>query len=158
METSCLHLSLFSAATRELPNNCPQALIGLCRQKVCLQDGEHAFAQRRACMLDKLQEGPKARGPPFTMPIHPSCGCSRRLIRWSAAIQHSICQDLPCSTLQYAGDTLIICQAEERHVLALKDILLQISDATSLCINYSKSSMVFLHVPLEEHVRLVGLL
>jgi hypothetical protein len=48
--------------------------------------------------------------------------------------------------LQYADDTLIILKANPDHTNNLHDVLLQFSNATSLKINFDKSTFVPIHV------------
>ncbi|EEE67720.1 hypothetical protein OsJ_25400 [Oryza sativa Japonica Group] len=62
------------------------------------------------------------------------------------------------STLQYADDTLIICKASSQDVALIKRILDDFSSATGLEINYSKSTMVCIHVPPEDQVQLANVL
>jgi hypothetical protein len=55
---------------------------------------------------------------------------------------HPLVDDLPCPVLQYADDTLIIIRAVTHHVANLKKVLDDFSTATSLCINFHKSTFV----------------
>jgi hypothetical protein len=73
----------------------------------------------------------------------------QQLITSAAAngvFEHPISLGAPCPDLQYADDTLIILQAEEVQLLALKETL-QSSSATSLHINFEKN--IFLPMCVE---------
>ena len=52
--------------------------------------------------------------------------------------------------VQYADDTILIMQADITQVLHLKNILSLFSDSTGLQVNYHKSSMVPINVPLNK--------
>ena len=52
--------------------------------------------------------------------------------------------------VQYADDTILIMQADMTQVLHLKNILSLFSDSTGLQVNYHKSSMVPINVPLNK--------
>uniref|UniRef100_J3L365 Reverse transcriptase domain-containing protein n=1 Tax=Oryza brachyantha TaxID=4533 RepID=J3L365_ORYBR len=52
--------------------------------------------------------------------------------------------------MQYADDTLIVCEAETTGVAALKEILHRFATVTGLTINFSKSSMVPINVGERE--------
>lgn len=54
------------------------------------------------------------------------------------------------SRLQYANDTLILIRVEEPQVWRLKLVLDTFAAATSLFINYSKSTFVPINVELEQ--------
>jgi hypothetical protein len=55
---------------------------------------------------------------------------------------HPLVDDLPCTVLQYANDTLIIIRAIPEHVANLKAVLDSFSAATGLVINFHKSTFV----------------
>lgn len=79
------------------------------------------------------------------------------LIRKSQ-LRHPLNPQMTPSTLQYADDTLIICKASSQDVALIKRILDDFSSATGLEINYSKSTMVCIHVPPEDQVQLANVL
>ena len=54
--------------------------------------------------------------------------------------------DSPCAVLQYADDTLLVLRGDVADVQALKNILQAFSEATGLKINYSKSTLVPIHM------------
>src|ERR1041384_7255653 len=58
--------------------------------------------------------------------------------------------------IQYADDTLLIMQADEDQVIALKVALQDFSSSTSLDINYHKSSMYPINLPDDELIRLAA--
>jgi hypothetical protein len=51
--------------------------------------------------------------------------------------------------VQYADDTLIILKADLSQILALKEVLHKFTLSTGLKINYHKSSMVPINVPMD---------
>jgi hypothetical protein len=51
--------------------------------------------------------------------------------------------------IQYADDTLLIMPAEIGQIQHLKTLVLQFSDATSLRVNFNKTTMVPINVPLD---------
>jgi hypothetical protein len=61
-------------------------------------------------------------------------------------LQHPYLTDTFCPILQYADDTLIILQVDARVARRLKLLLHQFERATSLCINYRKSTLLPMHV------------
>ncbi|GJN28650.1 hypothetical protein PR202_gb16799 [Eleusine coracana subsp. coracana] len=67
--------------------------------------------------------------------------------------------DRPCTVLQYADDTLIVARADEPAVSHLKHQLQRFSKATGMCINYSKSTLVPMHVVEDDvpvYVNILG--
>lgn len=70
----------------------------------------------------------------------------QRLIRCDDVLQHPIVDGAPCPVLQYADDTLIILRAEVGAARRLRRLLHQFERSTGLCINYSKSTIVPMHV------------
>lgn len=80
------------------------------------------------------------------------------MIKRCSTIKHPIVNTLPGATLQYADDTLIICQAEASQLRALKAILNSFAQATGLKINFTKSTMVTLHTSPEHSQELAGIL
>lgn len=61
-------------------------------------------------------------------------------------VRHPIAENLPCPVLQYADDTLIMLRADASDAARLKQLLDSFSAATRLRINFSKSTMVPMHV------------
>ncbi|KAJ1273852.1 hypothetical protein BS78_05G016600 [Paspalum vaginatum] len=72
------------------------------------------------------------------------------LIKNTSGIRHPVVDDAPCPILQYADDTLILLRADLEDVSRLRAALDSSSSATGLKINYSKSTMVPMHV--DEHL------
>jgi len=66
----------------------------------------------------------------------------RMIQREFSAIPHPIESGTPCAVLQYADDTLILLKGAPSAVSHLKIILDQSAAATSLSINYNKSTAV----------------
>jgi mannosylglycoprotein endo-beta-mannosidase len=66
--------------------------------------------------------------------------------------------DGPYSVLQYADDTLLLVRAEITDIRRLKVTLDNFALATSLKINYSKSTLVPIHVPPSCLQRIVCIL
>ena len=60
--------------------------------------------------------------------------------------------------LQYADDTLVILRAERGAAVRLRRILDDFAAATGLDINFSKSTLVPMHVPPEVLEEVVGVL
>ena len=58
------------------------------------------------------------------------------------------CEDFPI--VQYADDTLLIMQAEARHLFFLKALLNSFADSTGLRVNYRKSQMLPINVSAEK--------
>ncbi|WVZ49637.1 hypothetical protein U9M48_000977 [Paspalum notatum var. saurae] len=68
------------------------------------------------------------------------------MIKREAGVQHPLVDGAPCPVLQYADDTLILLRGELAGVRRLKELLDAFAAATGLCINYSKSTMVPIHM------------
>lgn len=68
------------------------------------------------------------------------------LIRKSADIRHPVVMHVGCQVLQYANDTLLLVRGELADIQALRRALDQFADATSLQINYTKSTAVPIHM------------
>jgi hypothetical protein len=69
----------------------------------------------------------------------------QRLIRtaWkSGSLAHPLSPDTPCPVLQYADDTLILCQASIEAAICLKQVLDDFALATGLAINFHKSCFI----------------
>lgn len=71
------------------------------------------------------------------------------LVKNDGSIRHPIASDLPCPILQYADDTLILLPADLTQIQRFCVLLDAFSAATGLKINYSKSTMVPIHVPTQ---------
>jgi hypothetical protein len=61
------------------------------------------------------------------------------MLTGDAAIRHPLAPDHSCAVLQYADDTLIVMKAD-------KELLVSFSRAIGLFINYSKSTLVPMHI------------
>jgi hypothetical protein len=70
----------------------------------------------------------------------------RRIIQLDTVLQHPLAANAPCPVLQYADDTLIILEASVPAAERLKKILDLFALATGLVINFTKSTMVPMHV------------
>ncbi|CAD6334964.1 unnamed protein product [Miscanthus lutarioriparius] len=68
------------------------------------------------------------------------------MIRSAATVRSPVDSDSPCAVLQYADDTLLVLRGDVAEVQALKNILQAFSEATGLKINYSKSTLVSIHM------------
>ncbi|CAO2153322.1 unnamed protein product [Urochloa humidicola] len=68
------------------------------------------------------------------------------MIQSNGAIRHPIVDSVPCPTLQYADDTLIVVRGATSDIQELKNVLDQFSAATGLHINYTKSTAVPMHM------------
>ena len=68
------------------------------------------------------------------------------MIRSAATVRSPVDSDSPCAVLQYADDTLLVLRGDVADVQALKNILQAFSEATGLKINYSKSTLVPIHM------------
>jgi mannosylglycoprotein endo-beta-mannosidase len=74
----------------------------------------------------------------------------QRMIQLEVSLQHPLVDGkAPCPVLQYADDTLVIFRADAAAASCLKRILDQFARATDLVINFSKSTMVPMHVGAE---------
>jgi len=62
------------------------------------------------------------------------------------AISHPTEDALPCAVLQYADDTLIVFRANQAAATCLWEILDNFSSIIGLHINFSKSTLVPIHV------------
>ena len=82
----------------------------------------------------------------------------QRLIRRDDVLRHPIVPDAPAIMLQYADDTLIIMRACADGAARLKLLLDQFAAATGLIINFSKSTVVPMHVDEETRAQAVGIL
>lgn len=71
------------------------------------------------------------------------------MIRQAIRIRHPIDSDAPCCVLQYADDTLIVLRGDFEAAQELKSILDNFSEATGLKINYSKSTLVSIHMDVD---------
>lgn len=69
------------------------------------------------------------------------------LVKRDGGVRHPIASDFPCPILQYADDTLILLPADRAQVQRLCGLLDSFSASTGLKINYSKSTLVPIHVP-----------
>jgi hypothetical protein len=69
-----------------------------------------------------------------------------QLIKQDIGIRHPAI-DGPCPVLQYADDTLLLVCAEVTDIQRLRKILDNFALATGLKINFSKSTLVPMHVP-----------
>ena len=81
----------------------------------------------------------------------------QRMIKQDQGIQHPAV-DSNCPVLQYADDTLLLVRAEITDVRRLRKILNDFASASGLKINFSKSTLVPMHVPAERLQRIVRLL
>jgi hypothetical protein len=74
----------------------------------------------------------------------------QRMIQLEASLQHPLIDgESPCPVLQYADDTLVIFRASTAAASCLKRVLDQFASATGLVINFSKSTLVPMHVDTE---------
>jgi hypothetical protein len=70
----------------------------------------------------------------------------QRLVRRDTVLQHPLVDGAACPVLQYADDTLLIFRADVGAARRLRSLLGQFELATGLAINYSKSTLVPMHV------------
>lgn len=68
------------------------------------------------------------------------------MIRSAAIVRSPVDSDSRYAVLQYANDTLLVLRGDVADVQALKNILQAFSEATGLKINYSKSTLVPIHM------------
>ena len=61
-------------------------------------------------------------------------------------LRHPLFSDLPCPTLQYADDTLIILHGELAQLLRFKEILSAFSEFSGLHINFEKSTFIPMNI------------
>jgi hypothetical protein len=73
----------------------------------------------------------------------------QRMIQLDTVLRHPLAANAPCPVLQYADDTLIILEASVPAAERLKKILDLFALATGLVINFTKSTMVPMHVSPE---------
>jgi hypothetical protein len=73
-------------------------------------------------------------------------------------IRHPLDSTRPCTVLQYADDTLIVASAAEPAMQRLRELLEKFTTATGLGINYSKSTLVPMHISDEEVVKYMEIL
>lgn len=73
-------------------------------------------------------------------------------------LSHPVANDIPCTVLQYADDTLIVLPPDAAQLQTLKHILLQFSAATGLTINFHKSTFAPIHVDPELSSSLADIL
>lgn len=69
----------------------------------------------------------------------------QQMIKNEPGIRHPA-SDTPCPVLQYADDTLLLVRAEVTDIRRLKKTLDDFASATGLSINFSKSTLVPMHV------------
>lgn len=72
------------------------------------------------------------------------------MIKANGSVRHPLLENEPCPVLQYADDTLLLLRADPQDVMQLKEILDMFSTATGLTINYSKSTLVPMHINEED--------
>lgn len=82
----------------------------------------------------------------------------QQLLTRDCVIRHPLAADRPCTVLQYADDTLIVARANESAMVRLKELLRSFTRATGLDINYTKSTLVPMHVPALEVAQFVNIL
>ncbi|CAM0881391.1 unnamed protein product [Alopecurus aequalis] len=70
----------------------------------------------------------------------------QRLFQQDEVLRHPLADDAQCPVLQYSDDTLIIFSASVEAAQRAKLLLDQFAQATGLVINFSKSTMVPMHV------------
>jgi hypothetical protein len=68
------------------------------------------------------------------------------LIRECAQIKHPTDNNIPCAVLQYADDTLIILKGNTEGATGLRQVLDNFASISGLHINFSKSTLVPIHV------------
>jgi hypothetical protein len=73
----------------------------------------------------------------------------QRMIQQDPILRHPLSDEAACLVLQYADDTLIIFKAGVAAATRVKLILDQFAHATGLVINFTKSTMVPMHVDQE---------
>jgi hypothetical protein len=71
---------------------------------------------------------------------------------------HPLADDLPCPVVQYADDTLVILRADPAQLRWLRAVLDSFSRATSLVINFHKSTFVPIHVSASRVADLAAVL
>jgi hypothetical protein len=81
------------------------------------------------------------------------------MIARCSEIKHPTADGLPCAVLQYANATLIVLQGNTTGAAALKNILDNFASFSGLHINYSKSTLVPIHMTdiiTQECVQVLG--
>jgi hypothetical protein len=73
-------------------------------------------------------------------------------------LRHPLVDDLECSVIQYADDTLILLRAEDAQVRCLKVVLDDFAAATGLGINFSKSAFIPINVEEAHAASMVAIL
>jgi len=73
----------------------------------------------------------------------------QRMVTNCTAISHPTDDALPCAVLQYADDTLIVFRATQAAATCLREILDSFAGITGLHINFSKSTLVPIHVDVQ---------
>lgn len=68
------------------------------------------------------------------------------MIKSDGRARHPLLDDTCCPVLQYADDTLILLRADLESVTHIKELLVSLSAVTGLHINFSKSTVVPMHV------------
>jgi hypothetical protein len=74
----------------------------------------------------------------------------QRMVQNDDVLLHPLADGVPCPVLQYADDTLVIFRADGAAAARLRCILDQFAQATGLVINFSKSTMVPMHLNAED--------
>jgi hypothetical protein len=72
----------------------------------------------------------------------------QQMLKHDTALRHPLTPDCPCAVFQYADDMLIVARADGEAMLGLKGLLSSFSQATGLSINYTKSTLVPMHIPI----------
>ena len=70
----------------------------------------------------------------------------QRLVRHEQLLEHPLVDGEPCSVLPYADDTMIIMLADRAAAHRLKELLDMYAAASGLTINFSKSTLVPMHL------------
>ena len=73
-----------------------------------------------------------------------------------APLEIPSCPDFP--VIQYADDTLLVMQADSSQLLCLKALLQTFADSTGLRVNFNKSMMIPLNIPVEKIPNFLGLM
>jgi hypothetical protein len=73
----------------------------------------------------------------------------QRMVQNDDVLLHPLADGAPCPVLQYADGTLVIFRADCAAAARLRRILDQFAQATGLVINFSKSTMVPMHLDTE---------
>ncbi|WVZ61798.1 hypothetical protein U9M48_011614 [Paspalum notatum var. saurae] len=129
-----MHCLLSSSTTAILVNGCPGPWI---QCKRGLRQGDPLSPYLFLLVADVLQA----------------------LIQQDSGVLHPLVDHAPCPVLQYADDTLILLRGEVQGVSRLREILDSFAAATGLRINYSKSTLVPIHMDglvVDQCVALMG--